>query len=38
LVPITTKYSKFAGADDKRAASTAAKTLSLSRQAPNAPL
>jgi myo-inositol-1(or 4)-monophosphatase len=38
LVPITQKYSKFAGADDKRAASTAAKTLSLSRQAPDAPL
>jgi myo-inositol-1(or 4)-monophosphatase len=38
LVPITAKYSKFAGADDKRAASTAAKTLSLSRQAPDAPL
>ena len=38
LVPLTTKYSKFAGADDKRAASTAAKTLSLSRQAPDAPL
>jgi myo-inositol-1(or 4)-monophosphatase len=38
LVPITTKYSKFAGADDKRAVSTAAKTLSLSRQAPNTSL
>jgi myo-inositol-1(or 4)-monophosphatase len=38
LVPLTTKYSKFASADDKRAVSTAAKTLSLSRQAPNAPL
>jgi len=38
LVPITQKYSKFAGADDKRAASTAAKTLSISRQAPDAPL
>jgi myo-inositol-1(or 4)-monophosphatase len=38
LVPITQKYSKFAGADDKRAASSAAKTLSLSRQAPDAPL
>ena len=38
LVPLTTKYSKFASADDKRAASTAAKTLSLSRQAPDAPL
>jgi myo-inositol-1(or 4)-monophosphatase len=32
LVPLTTKYSKFASADDKRAASAAAKTLSLSRQ------
>ncbi len=38
LVPITSKYSKFAGADEKRAASSAAKTLSLSRQAPDAPL
>jgi myo-inositol-1(or 4)-monophosphatase len=38
LVPITQKYSKFAGADDKRAASSAAKTLSLSRQTPDAPL
>ncbi len=38
LVPITTKYSKFASADDKRTASTAAKTLSLARQAPDAPL
>jgi len=38
LVPITQKYSKFASADDKRVASTAAKTLSLSRQAPDAPL
>jgi myo-inositol-1(or 4)-monophosphatase len=38
LVPLTQKYSKFAGADDKRAASTAAKTLSISRQAPDAPL
>ena len=38
LVPLTQKYSKFVGVDDKRAASTAAKTLSLSRQAPDAPL
>jgi myo-inositol-1(or 4)-monophosphatase len=38
LVPITSKYSKFAGAEEKRAASSAAKTLSLSRQAPDAPL
>ncbi|PIT75405.1 inositol monophosphatase family protein [Limnohabitans sp. B9-3] len=38
LVPLTAKYSKFAGVDDKRAASTAAKTLSVSRAAPNAPL
>ncbi len=38
LAPLTQKYSKFAGADDKRSVSTAAKTLSLSRQAPDAPL
>jgi myo-inositol-1(or 4)-monophosphatase len=38
LAPLTQKYSKFAGADDKRSASTAAKTLRLSRQGPDAPL
>jgi myo-inositol-1(or 4)-monophosphatase len=38
LVPITQKYSKFAGVDDKRAVSNAVKTLSLSRQTPDAPL
>jgi myo-inositol-1(or 4)-monophosphatase len=31
LVPITSKYSKFAGVDDKRVAAEATKTLSLNR-------
>ena len=35
LVPITQKYSKFAGADDKRAASTAAKHSWCSRNGPS---
>jgi len=38
LVPVLHKYSKFAGADDKRDVAEAAKTLGVSRPAPDAPL
>ena len=38
LVPVLHKYSKFAGADDKRDVAEAVKTLGVSRPAPDAPL
>ena len=38
LVPVLHKYSKFAGADEKRDVAEAAKTLGVSRAAPDAPL
>ncbi len=38
LVPVLHKYSKFAGADDKRDVAEAVKTLGISRAAPDAPL
>jgi len=38
LVPVLHKYSKFAGADEKREVAEAVKTLGVSRSAPDAPL